>query len=237
MLAIIRGASSQVALDIPASPEWTMSDLRRHGEMKVTIPRNSTAWSADVISDDGGFFFEVPTPFGLWRGIADVPVYSDAGADITVRNITHWLSIRTVGFQQYYGLTAGAIAKEAVRQGLLTILPVTIGTILEAPPIIPNYEFRGQSVLDVFTDLSELTSQTWELDELYRVNWLHRQGDQHELWIIDDGKILPRIQTDTLGDAFSETVEIDDTGRRFSAFEYTSPLWPQQREVQLGNES
>lgn len=231
MLAIIRGPSSQIAIDVDASVEWTMSDLRQHGEAKVTIPRDSAAWAEEVIADNGGFFFEIPTPFGTWRGIADVPKYTDVGADITLRSVTHWLSIRNVGNRTYYGLTPGAIAKEAIKQGLKTSVPVTEGTILQAPPFLPVYEFRGQSVLDIFTDLSEQSGQTWEINDQFQVSWLPRQGNHYETWIIDDGKLLKDIQLGNLGDQYSEVIEIDDVGRVYTAFNYTHVLWPQQQRV------
>lgn len=236
MLAIVRGQSSSVAIDLNASVEWTMSDLRKHGEAKVNIQRDTSAWIEEILSDDGGFFFEIPTSFGTWRGVADVPKYTPAGAEITVRNITHWLAIRNVGYRTFYGLTPGAIAKQAIRQGILTAVPLTVGSILEAPPIIPEYEFNGQSVLDVFTDLSELSSQTWEIDEDYQVNWIHRQGKQYDTWLIDDGKLIDNIQTKTLGDTYSEIIETDDVGRRHTAFKYAPPLWPQQQVINSGFE-
>lgn len=231
MLAIVRGSESSVALDIPASVEWTISELRRHGEARVIIPRDSSAWIEEVINDSGGFFFDIPTPFGTWRGIADIPSYTQEGADIIVRNVTHWVAIRNVGYRTFYGLTAGAIAKEAIRHGLLTILPITVGSIIEAPPIIPEYEFRGQSVMEVFGELSELTSQTWEIDDFFRVSWIPRQGKYHDTWIIDDGRLLDNIQSGSLGDTFSEIIEIDDAGRRFSSFNSAPALWPQQEIV------
>lgn len=236
MLAIIRGPSSSIAIDINASVEWTMSDLRQHGESKVFIPRNSAAWISTVINDDGGFFFDIPTSFGRWRGIADVPEYTDAGASITVRNVTHWMAIRNVGTRTFYGLTPGAIAKEAFRHGIQTAVPLTLGTILEAPPIMPNYEFRGQSVMDVLTDVSELSGQTWEIDDDFQFNWIPRQGNQYETWIIDDGKLLSNIKTSSLSDTYSEITETDEEGRKFTAFKYAPALWPQQQEIRLGRE-
>lgn len=234
MLASIRGPESSITVDIPASVQWVISDTRRHGEAKVTIPRDSSAWVEEVINDEGGFFFEIYTSGRIWRGIADVPVYSEAGAEITVRSISHWLNIRHVGYQTYYGVTAGTIAKAALRQGVTTAVPLTIGTILEAPPIIAEYEFRGQSVLNIFTDLSELTGQTWTINDDYQVNWIPRQGKHHELWLIDDGRLLDNIQTGSLGDTYSEIIEIDDVGRRFSAFKWSPALWPQQQEINIG---
>lgn len=229
MLAVVRGPESAKAIDLPASVEWTMTDLRRHGEARVEIPRDSLLWDEEIIADKGGFFFEIYTSFGIWRGVSDVPEYTETGASIVVRNLTHWMTIRNVGRNvTYYGLTAGAIAREAIRQGILTILPITVGTILEAAPIVPEYTFNGQTVIQVLNDLSDLTNQTWEIDEHYQFNWLPRQGNHHEIWIVDDGKILPKIQLTTLNNTFAEVIETDDAGRQFSAFTYTHPLWPKQ---------
>lgn len=234
MLGSIRGAQTSVTIDLPATVEWKLSDLREHGEAQITLTRNSAAWIEEVLSDEGGFFVEIPTRFGVWRGIADVPTFSPEGAKMVVRNITHWAAIRLVGTRTYYGLTAGALAREAIRQGLLTALPITIGTILEAPPIIPEYEFRGQSVLDVFTDLSEETGQTWEINDDFQISWIPKQGIFREVWLIDDGNLLRQVQTQTLGEQYQEIIEREPSGRSFTSYNDVIPLYPQQKEESIG---
>lgn len=231
MLVTLRGGALQATLDIGASVSWNTTESGEFGVATLTVPRDSAAWNLDVVLEDGGFLVDIMTQFGAWTGVADRPQWRPAGMRITVHHIHEWLSLRLVGRRAFAGVTAGAIAYRAVQDALAGhgTLPITAGAILQAPPVIPLYEFDRQPLMDVLTDLHERTGQSWWLDRHNRFVWGNRQGQYRERTFVDDGRLFQHLQPGTLVQLDDEVIEVEDGGREFSARGSAPLLWPRQR--------
>lgn len=230
-------SQSSVTLDLPADVTWQTSNGQQFGSAKLSIPRTSRAWNADIVSERGGFLVRIHTPVGDWTGIADSPSYTPAGMSLDVLHLNTWAAQRHVAaHRRFCGLSGGAIAKRAVEDALagLGAVPVTIGPILEAPPILNTYEFKRQTLLAVLTDLSRLTGQQWTINERLQFTWRGQIGQYREFLLIDDGKFLDRLQRTPLADQHRERIEVEPSGRTFTAYDRTTPaLWPAQEIVRL----
>lgn len=235
MLVTVRGQRG-ITLDCFAEPTWAASGGQAIGSASLRIARDSLAWDSDIINEQGGMLVDIHTAAGLWRGIADRPTYTPAGMELEALHINAWATIRHVATgRRMFGVTAGAVAKRAVRDALVGLgsVPVTMGAILEAPPLI-NYAFDGQSLISVLTDLQNQTGQTWLIDDLLRFAWVQQVGKYQELTVIDDGQFLGHLSGDRLADQYLETVEIEQSGRTFTAFDRGAPaLWPAQRITRI----
>lgn len=236
MLVTIRGATG-ITLDTFAEPTWEASGGQAIGSARIRIPRDSAAWDADVISETGGFLVDIESPAGLWRGIADSPTFSPEGMELRAQHIMAWAKTRHVStFRRLHGLTPGAIAKRAVEDALVGLgsVPVTIGPIVEAPPVLSVFEFKGQSLLAVLTELQNESGQAWVIDNLLRFSWRQQVGRYRELTLIDDGKYLRTLQRTPLADQYAEDIEVEQSGRTFTARDATAPaLWPAQRVTRI----
>lgn len=226
-----------VTLDLPAEVTFSTSNGQQFGSAKLTIPRNSRAWSTDIVSERGGFLVRIHTPVGNWQGIAESPTFTPSGMSMDVLHLNTWAQIRHVAaHRRFCGLSGGAIAKRAVEDALagLGAVPVTIGPVLEAPPILNTYEFKRQTLLAVLTDLSRLTGQQWTINERLQFTWRAQIGRYREFVLVDDGKFLDRLQRTPLADQHRERIEVEQSGRTFTAHDRTTPLlWPSQEIVRI----
>lgn len=229
-------SQSSATLDLPAEVQWSTSNGQQFGSAKLTIPRTSRAWSADIVTERGGFLVRIHTPVGDWIGLADTPSYTPVGMTLDVLHLNTWASIRHVApYRRFCGVSGGIVAKRAVEDALLGLgsIPVTIGPILVAPPIV-NFEFKRQTLLSVLTDLSKLTGQQWTIGNDLQFRWVSQIGKYREFVWIDDGKYLPRLQRTPLADQHREHIEVDPAGRTFTAHDRTTPaLWPSQQIVRI----
>lgn len=238
MLVTLRN-STGLTLDLDAEPTWEASGGQSIGSARLRIPRESAAWSADVISESGGFLVDILTPAGKWLGIADAPTWTanGSGMDVRAQHVTAWAKTRHVSASRtFVGCTAGAIVRRAVADALVGLgsVPVTIGTIVEAPPVIALYEFKRQSLLSVLTDMQDQTGQQWVIDDLLRFSWRQQVGRYREVTIIDDGKYVGNLQRTPLADQYAEDIEVEQGGRAFTARNPEAPaLWPAQRITRL----
>lgn len=229
-------SQSSVILDLPAEVSWQTSNGQQFGSAKLTIPRNSRAWSTDIVSERGGFLVRIHTPVGNWQGIAESPTFTPSGMSMDVLHLNTWAQIRHVApYRAFYGLSGGIVAKRAVEDALMGLgsIPVTIGPVLVAPPVV-NYEFKRQTLLSVLTDLSRLTGQQWTINERLQFTWRSQIGRYREFVLIDDGKFLSRLQRTPLADQHREHIEVEPSGRTYTAYDRTTPaLWPSQEIVRV----
>lgn len=222
-----------ITLDCYADVTWEASAGQSLGSARVRIPRDSPAWDADIISESGGFLVDITTGAGRWRGIADAPVWSPEGMEIRCQHIMSWARIRHVGTtRRLHGLTPGGIVRRAVTDALIGLgsAPVTVGAIVEAPPVIASYEFKGQSLLTVLADMQQQSGQAWLITNDLQFEWRQQVGRYRELTLVDDGRYLSTLQRTPLADQAAESIEIEQSGRTFTARDGTAPLlWPAQQ--------
>jgi hypothetical protein len=236
MLVTIQNEQA-TSIDIQADVTWTAAVARAHGEAQLKIPRASVAWDANVITERAGFMVGIQTRWGPWWGIADKPTYTPSGLSVTVRGVSNWLGIRRlVRPVTFHGLTAGALARHIYTDAIAGLggVPVTLGKVLDAPPVINIFEFRKQTALAALEELASRSGQEWELDEGFRLNWVPRQGRHHELWITDDGSLFDSISLGSLSDRTAEAIETAQDGREFRVHANESPAtWPKQEVVRI----
>lgn len=229
-------SQSSVTLDLPVEVTWQSSNGQQYGSAKLTIPRSSRAWDSDIISERGGFLVRIHTPVGNWQGIAESPTFTPSGMSMDVLHLNTWTHIRHVApYRAFCGLSGASIVKQAISDALVGLgsVPVTIGPMVEAPPII-NYEFKGQTLLSVLTDISRLTGQQWTINEQLQFVWRSQIGRYREFVLVDDGRFLGRLQRDPLANQIREHIEVEPSGRDYTAYDHTTPaLWPSQEIVRV----
>lgn len=231
MLVTIRGQKG-VTLDLFAEVTWAAALDGSYGSAIVQVPRDTAVWATDVIDENGGFLVEIINQFGFWRGVADRPRWRPAGMELDVHHVAEWVELRRVSpNRQFAGATAGQIVRRAVKDALVGLgsVPVTVGPILQAPPLIPLYEFARQTVSDVLSEMHERTGHIWWLDDDLAFHWGQRQGRYRETPVTDDGRLFQEIQPGTLSDVALEIIEVRDGGQEFSVRGNAPLLWPDQR--------
>jgi len=205
---------------------------REHGDAGIRVPRTSPAFDPAYIADLGGFLVEVATGGRWWRGVADRPTFDPAGCSLSLLPLSQWLDIRPLTTPRtFYAMPAGMIARQALRDGLeglgaAIILP---GTFLIAPPVLPVYQFNGQSVLSCLTDLASHSGQEWELANDQTLNWRPNQGRYREFHIVDDGLYFESFTDGSLQDTAAEVIEVQPDGETtFVRAGDSLPFWPRQ---------
>lgn len=230
MLVTIYGQRG-TTLDLWTEVTWAATIDGSYGRATVHVPRDSVVWDADIIDENGGFYIQIVNQFGVFHGIADRPRWMPSGMQIDVHHVAEWVELRRVSpFRKFAGATAGQIVRRAVKDALVGLgsVPVTVGPILQAPPLIPLYEFGRQTVSDVLTEMHERTGHTWWFDSNLTFHWGQRQGVYRETPITDDGRLFQEIQPGTLADAALEIIEVRDGGQEFSVRGNAPLLWPRQ---------
>lgn len=234
MLVTLRSTTG-LTVDLDATPTWEAAGGQSIGSARIRIGRESAAWNSDVVDERGGFLVEILSPAGRWLGIADAPVWQANGSGMEVRaqHIHAWANTRHVSASRVMvGCTAGAIVRRAVLDALtgLGSVPVTLGSFVEAPPVIALYVFKRQSLMSVLTDMQNQTGQQWQIDDLLRFHWKQQTGRYREITIIDDGRYVTNLQRTPLSDRYAEDIEVEPSGRTFTARDGDAPaLWPAQR--------
>lgn len=227
------GRHDGLLLDLPATVTWETTAGQSLGSATISIPRDSAAWSEDVISEYGAFLVQVLSPAGTWTGIADSPTWTPAGMSFRAQHVMSWARVRHVGTsRRFAGVTASAIVRRAVQDALtgLASAPVTIGPVVAAPPVIASYEFRGQSLLSVLADMQQQTGQAWVIDDALRFSWVQRVGRYREITLVDDGRYVSSMARTPLADQHRETIEVEQSGRQFGVTDAGIPgLWPSQQ--------
>lgn len=174
--------------ELPISLTLALPALRETAELTVTLPVDLLTPAAAAIVRAGAVLTAL-TPWGVWRGVIDEPQPNEAGWQITAYHPVRWLDLRPVAPQQeLLGLPAGAIARLAVTQAMagLGATPIRIGPCVEAPPPITSYTFRGQSALQVLTDLMDQTEQEFLVTPDGEFRWV-AQGTAlwHDRVVVD----------------------------------------------------
>ncbi len=201
---------------------------------RVEVSRWSHGWdAASIVDPDGGNLVSVDTIYGQWPGVTDQPTYTKSGLmRLNLFGPQRWLEIRRVSPNRTMrGATAGRIFRRAILDAVagLAPLPLTIGTVLEAPPLIGEMRFSGQTCLDVLQQLMNETGQSFWIDADWRIHWGEAHGVWHDGWWFDDGDLLRELQRLPLNEQHGEYIEIEQSGRQFKVARPGQPLlWPSQ---------
>lgn len=227
-----------ITIGLDTTVEWTSSALREVGKATFVIPASSPAWDEDVIDPRGGFFVKIVTHRGPWHGVAIEVADVDEGFRVTAWDYRVFIEYRKVASNRsFWGVTAGCIARRAFMDAMVGIggMPFTIGSILEAPPIIHEYRFTGQTLLNVLSDLADRTGHYWEIDGNGTFHWVSLIGRSHDFILVDDGKFSSSLKRRSLREEMSESIEVESSGRTFSVLNPSVPItWPSQetRDIQ-----
>lgn len=227
-----------VTLKVDAEVDWVTSSGREFGKAVFTIPAGSAAWDDEVINERGGFIVHITTPWGNWSGIAVTVEDVDAGFEVTAWDYRVFTENRHVSpHRSFHGVTPGIIARSAVEDALVGLggLPFTIGSILEAPPIIDQYEFTGQSLVQVLSELAERSGHYWYISNDGVFNWVSMVGIARDYILVDDGLFRDKLQRRSLREEFAESVEVENTGRTFTVYNPGVPItWPSREVRDIG---
>lgn len=224
--------TASVSVDLPLDHVTASATTsREHGDAQLYVPRTSAAFDPAYIADLGGFLVEIAMPGGWWRGVADRPAFDPSGCTLSLLPFSQWLDIRLLTIPRtFYAAPAGIIARQALRDGLeglgaAIILP---GTMVIAPPVLPVYQFNGQSVLSCLTDLAAFTGQEWALDN-QTLSWRPQQGRYREFHIVDDGLYFASFTDGSLQDTAAEVIEVQPDGSSLTVRAGDAlPFWPKQ---------
>jgi hypothetical protein len=226
-----------VVSDLAMTWRDTLPALRELPEAEIAVPVGHPADDPAVVAEQGGTVVRIYHDGRAWLGIGDIPERTDAGIRLRVYSPLAWLDIRSVSDgRKFLGCTAGAIAKAALAEGLggLPGAPVVPGRFCEAPPHIDEYEFRGQSVLQVLVDLVELTGQEFVLDEGLRLSWLPWAVRWRDVVLTDADGLLGPLPGESLQEQAREVHEVR-RGLDWTVWDLRVPsVWP--RRVQLRGE-
>src|SRR5690606_31020018 len=156
-------------------------------------------------------------------GIADIAEWGPESVTIRVLDIHEWVRSRLVAGQRLFRCcSAGIIVRVALRDAFVGLgsVPITVGAIVDAPPLIDQYQFDRQPLESVLSDLQEQTGQVWRIDaRTLRFDWQMSAGKYHDSVLVDNGTLIDNIQLGTLREQNREVIERDRrTGRTFSAF-------------------
>lgn len=217
--------TSSITLDLFASVKWTAPGAREFGTADFSIPRAHPSLTYAALGSylrlGGGSLVEIETPsLGLWRGIIATPVWSAAGVQVHAMHITYLLNVRIVARSRVLSnLTAGAIFAAGVNDALNGIGAQVLrpGTFLEAAPVIPSYEFRGQPLAQVGTDLNQATGQEWRISDDGAISWIPPRGTLYERLMCDDGDIVDVVKSVDGTEQAAEFIARDNAGHEYIA--------------------
>lgn len=209
--------------------------LRELPEAEIAVPHGHEADDPAVIAEQGGTVVRVYHAGDPWLGIADIPERTESGVRLRVYAPASWLDIRSVGEgRRFLGCTAGAIARAALVEGIggLPGAPIVPYRFCEAPPHVDEYAFRGQSVLQVLTDLMELTGQEFWIDERLRLSWLPWAVRWQPVVLTDADGLLGPLPGESLQEQAREVHETR-RGIDWTVYDLRVPsVWP--RQVSMG---
>jgi hypothetical protein len=215
-----------------------------HGEASISISRDSPAWSAAGINDQGGFIVQIATPTGPWRGIADRPTYRAEGLTMKVYGLTQWLAIRPLPSDRtFFGASAAVVFRWAILQAIagLAHIPLIVGTVVETPPLLNVYAVSaGQSLLQVLNDLVTFCGLEWSLEDVpaaaIKLHLRTREQRYRDRVYVDTGRLFSDYQGTSLQDQYREIEEVQPSGQRLLVrANEVSPFWPSRQIVQVGS--
>ncbi len=146
--------TASIGVALPASREWVLPSAGEAGVAQLVVPWDSPAASESYIDPEGGSFIRIEDAFGtgVWRGYITNVSYSQAG--ITVDATQEWaiLARYPVSFHQTIKYaTPAAIVAEAIEAS-----PLNAGAMVEGPPVVEEWEFHGESIWDVISQMMDL---------------------------------------------------------------------------------
>lgn len=217
--------TSSITLDLQTSVTWAMPGSREFGTADIVIPRTHPSFSYSTLGSylrpGGGSLVEIDGgSLGFWRGIVTNPVWDAAGVRVHCLHIATLLQLRVVARSRVFtALTAGAIFSAACRDALDGIGAQVLrpGTFLEAAPVIPRYEFRGQTLAEVATDLAGQTGQEWRIADDGSISWVPPRGTLYTQLLCDDGDVVDVVKTVNGQEQASEIIARDSLGREYVA--------------------
>jgi hypothetical protein len=238
MLVTIRIPDGATATDdCQVRVTWAVPASRSLGSADVTIRRASPLWTVAGSRPHGGFLVEIAdASLGVWRGVADAPRFEAGHGSIHAVELMAALGTRVVARSRTVrALTAGAIARLAFVDAIggLGSLPLTIGTFAEVAPVVEEYSFSGQTLMQVLGDLADTTTgqQEWEIAEPGIVNWRPLRGTWSGVTLCADGDLVNVQRQDDQAEPAVEVIAVgsDDTSYTARAQDGNVDwLWPRQ---------
>lgn len=224
-----------VVADLAVQFRERLPALRELPEAEIAIPYGHEADSPEVVAEHGGTVVRIYAEGAVWLGIGDVPARTDRGIQLRAAHVLAWLDIRAVSsYRRFLGCTAGTIARAALIDGIVGLpgVPLIPYRFCEAPPHVDEYEFRGQSVLQVLVDLMELTGQEFWIDEQLRVSWVPWQVRYRPVVLTDADGLLGPLPGESLQEQAREVHEVRH-GVDWTVVDLRIPsVWP--RVVTIG---
>lgn len=213
--------TARATADVDASVRWQSSASRQTGEAEIVLPRSSPLWDPAYVDEEGGFLVEiVDDQLGSWRGVALTPDFTDTGLRCKALELGALCGHRVVGMNRVFEYcTAGQIARRGFKDALggLGVLGFAEGTFAEAAPVIPRYEFRGQTFFQVLKELSERTGQEWELSASGVFSWLPATGSLYGLSLADGSGVVEVSREASVSETATEVIARGSTGQSYTA--------------------
>lgn len=176
------------------SVTWTHATARAFGQAEINIPRNSPAFSASYVNEDGGSSVTITDGvLGTWRGVVLKPVIGAWGmrlSCIELMGLGQYRHVAPKGRFRY--LPAGAVVRQAFFDafGALARSPLQPGGFCESEPLLPDYKFTGQTFAAVLSDLMDDTGQEWRVDTSGLFHWGGQTGSVYAVHLCDDGDVI-----------------------------------------------
>lgn len=233
--------TASISLDLEVrSVTWALPIGRKIGSAELFVPVTSAAYSSAYLSDREPFLVELfDKRLGTWAGIATRTAFDRTGVAISVVHLTSWATIRRVNVTRTLkNLTAGAIAYAAVLDAVAGLGRIVLrpGTFVEAAPIIPVYEFRGQYLAEVLGALMDQTgNQEWVCSDAGVISWVPRQGTLLARHLCDDGDVVDGAGASDFTERLAEAMARSSDGRELTVRDgaNAASLWPRQSAVSV----
>lgn len=173
MIPVTIGRGGGVSTLAEGTVRWRDPSAREYGSVEFRLRRADPAWSTEHLSDVRPFAVTVPTPVGVWAGVARMESSDRAGGTFRGEHLAALVGRRHCPLSETHrGLTAGALARLAVSAALTgSTGAVRPGRFAEAAPAIDAYTFDPGDLDRILNDLAERSGQDWTVDETGRLDF------------------------------------------------------------------
>lgn len=215
--------------------EWAATASGDAGAARLHFPPGHPATTAGVLLPRGGSpCFLDAGEAGRFAGLTGQPTWGEDGLTVPVLEMAARLNAYTVPVNlTVTARPAGMIARLAVQLGMgaLGFAPPRIGAIVDAPPVISDYAFAGQTVGQVLADMAARSGCEPRLrDGVF--DWLPPDIGAAYPHLLVDGADLAGLTERTADDAVTAVVAAGPLGHRVRA-ELPDALGGRWREVTI----
>jgi hypothetical protein len=232
------GTGTPISENLSCSVKWSAPFSREIGSATIEVPKFSDMYASTHIDKKGGFIVSIidtrvaDTVRKAWVGVADIPSINANGMTINCYEITYLLNTRFVKSNRTFtAVPAGEIFRSALLETFLGVqnAAFTLGSVAESAPFVPQYQFSGQSLLQVMNDLYSITAQEYFFSDnedssgTFKINW----GTQN--WVPDDNDFEPLVDGGNFlnvtreGDISSFATEVTAIGKDGSSYTAYGP--------------